>query len=148
MVEQLVDTLAPLDVRVAEQVIEVPKIVCPHRAARTVLGAPQTVEQLVEAACARFLLLRSSGQPVEDLVDIPLRAWGGTGWTSSRFSPWTVFFLVVDIPVPHGGPHLQDPGLAIASSSSCLGWREARALFEQLAARPGRDTNTGHRDGG
>ena len=29
-----------------------------------------------------------------------------------------------------------------------LGWREARALFEQLAAGPGRDTNTGRRDGG
>ena len=29
-----------------------------------------------------------------------------------------------------------------------LGWRETRALLEQLAARPGRDTNTGHRDGG
>ena len=31
IVEQLVDFLAPLDVRVAEQVIEVPKIVCPPR---------------------------------------------------------------------------------------------------------------------
>ena len=41
MVEQLVDFLAPLDFRVAEQVIEVPKIVCPHHAARTVVGAPQ-----------------------------------------------------------------------------------------------------------
>ena len=36
MVEQLVDILAPLDFRFAEQVIEVPKIVCPPRAARTV----------------------------------------------------------------------------------------------------------------
>ena len=42
MVEQLVDFLAPLDFRVAEQVIEVPKIVCPPRGARTVLCAPQT----------------------------------------------------------------------------------------------------------
>ena len=48
MVEQLVDFLAPLDFRVAEQVIEVPKIVCPPCAARTVLRAPQTAEQLVE----------------------------------------------------------------------------------------------------
>ena len=48
MVEQLVDFLAPLDFRVAEQVIEVPKIVCPPRAARTVLRAPQTADQLVE----------------------------------------------------------------------------------------------------
>ena len=35
VLEQLVDILAPLDFRVAEQVIDVPKIVCPHRAART-----------------------------------------------------------------------------------------------------------------
>ena len=37
MVEQLVDLLAPLDFRVAEPVIEVPKFVCPPQAARTVL---------------------------------------------------------------------------------------------------------------
>ena len=93
MLEQLVDFLAPLDFRVAEQVIEVPKIVCPPRAARTVLGVPQTVEQLMEV-------------PTE-------------------------------------------PGYAFAVVAvQTLGWTEARALFEQLAARPGRDTNTGHRDGG
>ena len=48
MVEQLVDILAPLDFRVAEQVIDVSKIVCPPRAAGTVLRAPETAEQLVE----------------------------------------------------------------------------------------------------
>ena len=84
MVEQLVDILAPLDFRVAEQVIEVPKIVCPPRAARTVLGVPQTVEQLVEARTI-VSLIEVIRQPVEQPVDIP---------------------------VPHGGPHLQDPGLA------------------------------------
>ena len=50
MEDQLVDvlgyfsTLVPV---VAEQVIEVPKVVSPPRAARTVLCAPQTAEQLV-----------------------------------------------------------------------------------------------------
>ena len=88
MVEQLVDFLAPLDVRVAEQVIEVPQIVCPPRGARTVLGAPQTAEQLVE------------------------------------------------VPTP--------PGYVLAVVAvQTLGWREARALFERLAASLGRDTNTG-----
>ena len=48
MVEQLVDILSPLICRVAEQVVEVPKIVCPPRGARTALRAPQTVVQLVE----------------------------------------------------------------------------------------------------
>ena len=90
MVEQLVDFLAPLDVRVPEQVIEVPQIVCPPRGvlARTVLGAPQMADQLVEV-------------PTE-------------------------------------------PGYALAVVAvQTLGWREARALFEHLAASPGRDTNTG-----
>ena len=88
MVEQLVDFLAPLDVRVAEQVIEVPQIVCPPRGARTVLGAPQMADQLVEV-------------PTE-------------------------------------------PGYVLAVVAvQTLGWREARALFERLAASPGRDTNTG-----
>ena len=36
------------------------------------------------------------------------------------------------------------PGYAFAVVAvQTLGWREARALFKQLAAGPGRDTNTG-----
>ena len=89
--EQLVDFLAPLDFRVAEQVIEVPKIVCPPRAARTVLRAPQTAEQLVEVPT---VLSYSSLQQliVEQIVDIPApgRARGEGAWRSSRF-PWTGF---------------------------------------------------------
>ena len=88
MVEQLVDFFAPLDVRVAEQVIEVPTVVCPPRGARTVLGAPQMADQLVE------------------------------------------------VPTP--------PGYVLAVVAiQTLGWAGARALFEELAASPGRDTNTG-----
>ena len=51
MEDQLVDvlgyfsTLVPV---VAEQVIEVPTVVCPPRGARTVLGAQQMADQLVE----------------------------------------------------------------------------------------------------
>ena len=76
MVEQLVDTLSPLDFSVAEQVIEVPKIVCPPRAARTVLRAPQTVEQLVEVptpvSYSSFLQ-----RNMEQHVDIPVPGGGG-----------------------------------------------------------------------
>ena len=61
MVEQLVDILAPLDFRIAEQVIEVPKIVCPPRAARTVLRAPQTADQLVEVPTLYPILRYCSG---------------------------------------------------------------------------------------
>ena len=48
---------------------------------------------------------------------------------------------LVEVPTP--------PGYVLAVVAvQTLGWREARALLEQLAARPGRDTNTGRRDGG
>ena len=63
-VEQLVAVLARFDFPVPEQVIEVPKIVCPPRAARTVLPAPQTVEQLVEAPTLVSLSCASSSRPL------------------------------------------------------------------------------------
>ena len=43
---------------------------------------------------------------------------------------------LVDVPTP--------PGYVLAVVAvQTLGWRDARALFERLAASPGRDTNTG-----
>ena len=77
MVEQLVDILAPLDFRVAEQVIEIPKIVCPPRAARTVLRAPQTADQLVEVPTIisySSLLQRTMEQNVA--IPVPLGRGG------------------------------------------------------------------------
>ena len=76
-VEQLVDILAPLDFRVAEQVIEVPKIVCPPHAARTVLRAPQTADQLVEVPTITSyssLLQRTMEQNVA--IPVPLGRGG------------------------------------------------------------------------
>ena len=138
-VEQLVDILSPLDFHVAEQVIEVPKIECPPRAARTVLRSSQTAEQLVEAPTIVSLV-----EVIEQPVDIPVRAWGGTGGRLQGFLPGqsssseeqiadtpvprrgiyggsqgfhpgqsstAVAEQIVDIPVPHGS-HIQDPGLA------------------------------------
>ena len=84
MVEQLVDILAPLDFRVAEQVIDAPRIVCPPRAARTVLRAPQTVEQLVEVPTPvsfSSLLQRTVEQ------NIPVAGGGGAGGGLSGFLP-------------------------------------------------------------
>ena len=86
MVEQLVDILAPLDFRVAEQVIEVPKIVCPPRAARTVLRAPQTADQLVEVPTIisySSLLQRT----MEQNVAIPVRGRGGRNVDLQGFLP-------------------------------------------------------------
>ena len=86
MVEQLVDILAPLDFHVAEQVIDVPKIVCPPCAARTVLRASQTAEQLVEVptivSCSSLLQ-----QTLEQNVDIPVRGRGGRNVDLQGFLP-------------------------------------------------------------
>ena len=84
MVEQLVDILSLLDSHVAEQVIEVPKIECPPRAARTVLRAPQTVEQLVEVPT---LVSYSSlfQRTVEQNVDNPVAGGSGAGGGLSGF---------------------------------------------------------------
>ena len=78
MVEQLVDKLSPLDFRVAEQVIEVPKIVCPPRAARTVLCAPQTAEQLVEVLTP-VSISSSVQRSMEQIVYIPASVRGVSG---------------------------------------------------------------------
>ena len=55
-------------------------------------------------------------QPVEQPVDIPVRAWDGIGGRLQDFLPGhfssSSVEQIADIPVPHGGPHLQDPGLA------------------------------------
>ena len=130
MVEQLVDILAPLDCRIAEQVIEVPKIVCPPRAARTVLRAPQTADQLVEVptSISYSSLLQWT---MEQIAAIPvplgregrdadlqgfLRGQGPTAPYSSleRISE-QIMEQIADIPVACGDPH---DFLAGQSSSS------------------------------
>ena len=130
MVEQLVDILAPLDFRVAEQVIEVPKIVCPPRAARTVLRAPQTADQLVEVPT---IISYSSllQRPVEQIADIPvplghggrdadlqgfLRGQGPTAHSSflERISEQIVE-QIADIPVARGGLADFRPGQSSSS---------------------------------
>ena len=68
------------------------------------------------SAYDRVSLIDVIRQPVEQPVDIPVRAWDGTGghlqdFLCGHFSSSSVE-QIVDIPVPHGGPHLQDPGLA------------------------------------
>ena len=125
MVEQLVDFLTPLDFPVPEQVIDVPKIVCPPRAARTVLDVLQTVEQLLEAPTI-VSLIDVIRQPVEQPVDIPVRTvgGGGTGGRLQGFLPGqsssSTVEQIADIPVSHGifgGFH---PGQSSTASSEQL----------------------------
>ena len=123
------DYFAPLDFRVAEQVIEVPKIVCPPRAARTVLRSPQTADQLVEVPTIisySSLLQRT----MEQNVAIPVRGRGGRNVDLQGFFPRQsstapcfpleriseqIVEQTVDIPVSVGG--LQDfrPGQSSSS---------------------------------
>ena len=101
-----------------------PKIVCPPRAARTVLRAPQTAEQLVEVPTIisySFLLQ----QTLEQNVDIPVRGRAGQVSTAlqERLSEQIVE-QIVDIP----GVGLQDfrPGqsfILIFALSSWYSWR-------------------------
>ena len=111
------------DFRVAEQVIEVSKIVCPPRAARTALRAPQTAEQLVEVPT---VLSYSSLQQliVEQTVDIPVpgRAGGGERGGLQGFSGQgsTAFFGADRVDIPGGGLQGSRPGQGSASSSSSL----------------------------
>ena len=101
MVEQLVDFLAPLDFRVAEQVIEVPKIVCPPRGARTVLCAPQTAEQLVAVptepgyALAAVAVQTLGWTEARALFEQPPPGQGGIQMLATA----TVAEAVVDVPV-------------------------------------------------
>ena len=111
----------------------------------------RTVEQIADSVPVVPLLHVPVPQPVDSVVDV-LKI-------IDRGPPE----LVVDVPMvsrqdvvplraalrePQLAEHLVDvpttPGYAFAVVAvQTLGWPGARALFEQLAASPGRDTNTG-----
>ena len=143
------DFLAPLDYRVAEQVIEVPKIVCPPRAARTVLRAPQTAEQLVEVptepACALAVVavqaigLSAAMALAEQIVDKPVpqvRRWGGgglQGFRAGQGTPAADMEQIVDFPVPLGRRRRS------GSFQGSLPGRGSTANLEQIVDIPSRE---------
>ena len=149
MVEQLVDFLAPLDFRVAEKVIEVPKIVCPPRAARTVLGAPQTVEQLVEVptepayalavVAVQAIGLSAAMALAEQIVDKPVpqvrRGGGGglQGFRAGQGTPAADMEQIVDFPVPLGRRRRS------GSPQGSLPGRGSTANLEQIVDIPARE---------
>ena len=112
IVDQMVDAplllgvLSPFDFRVAEQVIEVPKIVCPPRAARTVLCAPQLAEQLVEVPTP-VSYSSSSQRSMEQIVDIPASVRGVSGslqgFHPEQSTAQRTALQIADIPVPGRG---------------------------------------------
>ena len=107
VVDQLVAVLARFDTPIADLVIEVPKVSCPPRCARTVQCTPQTVEQLVEVpTILSFISLQQ--QTAEQIVDIPLPGRGGDGGRRGLQSllpgqnTTAQSAQIVDIPVPRG----------------------------------------------
>ena len=136
-VDQLVDFLTPLDFPVPEQVIEVPKIECPPRAARTVLRAMQTADQLVEVPTTTSyssLLQRT----MEQNVAIPVRGRRGRNADLQGFlrghgptAPYSsleriseqIVEQTVDIPVSVGGLADFRPGQSSSSvAHSPVSW--------------------------
>ena len=84
-VDQLVGALLHLDTPIpVHAIFEVPKISCPSRFPRSAVRESQKAEQLVEAPTLVSLV-----EVIEQPVDIPVRAWGG----SSRFSSWPEFLV-------------------------------------------------------
>ena len=130
MVEQLVDFLSPLDFPVPEQVFEVPKIVCPLRAARTVICALQTADQLVEAPTIVSLV-----EVIEQPVDTSVRAWGGAGGRLHGFLPGQFSSSSVeqnvDIPVPHGRDRVGGGLLGLHPGQSSTAFLVEQSIFLQ-----------------
>ena len=106
--DQLVAVLARYDTPIREQVIEVPRVLCPPRFSRTVLRTPQEVEQLVEVPTVlSYALLQQ--QTAEQVIDIPVphRRRGQRGLQGShpgQRSTAKVVEQIVDIPVRGGLP--------------------------------------------
>ena len=121
MGEQLVDVLHFFDalIPVAEQVIEVPKIIIERIPPRTVVREPQLVEQLVEVPTIvsySSLLQRT----VEQHVDIPVPGGGGrlAGLQASLPGQSSTAPSVVQIvDIPGGGLQGSRPGQGSPASS-------------------------------
>ena len=127
MEEQLlVDAFAPHDVRVPEQVIEVPKIFIDELSVRTPVREPQLTEQLVEVP--PIISFSSLQRIVEQNVDVPVPRGGvrdlqgfppGQASTTSSFSQERISERNVEQIAGFSGGGLQDflPGQSSSSSS-------------------------------
>ena len=113
MVDQLVDVLQFFDalLHVAEQVIEVPKIIIEHTPPRTSVREPQLAEQLVEVPTILCFLKQKVDIPVLRALWRRLQGFcPGQGSTAPPFSE-----QVWDIPVPGGGLQGFRPGQGSAA---------------------------------
>ena len=132
-VEQLVDVLRLVDalVPVAEQVIEVPKIILENIPPRRLVRDPQLAEQLV-AVPTPFPAHVPVPHMEDQLVDVP----------QTHIVPRS-FFVGTD----------RNIWCQLRGPSGVYWWRCGTTHTQWTSppgytARPGRDTNTGRRDGG
>ena len=100
MVEQLLfGVLSPLDFRVAEQVIEVPKVFLEDILVRTSVRVPQLAEQLVEVPTPVSCMVQ--------IVDIPASGRGVSGslqgFLPEQSTAQRTALQIADIPVPGRG---------------------------------------------
>ena len=148
--------LARYDTPIADQVIEVPKVSCPPRCARTVLCTPQTAEQLVKVPTILyfpkqtvdtrgrsggpqgFLPGQSPSTTAEQIMDIPAPGRGFhrglQGFSQGRSSTARAMEQNVDIPVPGGGLH-DLPVLGASSSSAASRDARGQGFFFALFPR-------------
>ena len=137
-VDQLVEVLRPLDTVVPEQVIEVPKITF-HDAIpqRAVLPVPQMAEQLVDEPVPSFddfELVVAGEEEEEEEEELPRmvpRVIPGTRARDAEGHEWS----------------------RVVGPAGVYWWRHGTSIAqwtppEGIAARPGRDRNTGRRDAG
>ena len=95
---------------------------------------PQMVEHVVDV-----LKIIDRGPP-EQVIEVPEVSLQDVVPLRAALRESQLAEQLVDVPTA--------PGYVLAVVAvQTLGWRDARALFERLAASPGRDTNTGRRDG-
>ena len=91
---------------------------------------PQMVEHVVDV-----LKIFDRGPP-EQVIEVPKVSLQDVVPLRAALREPQLAEQLVDVPTP--------PGYVLAVVAvQTLGWRDARALFERLAASPGRDTNTG-----
>ena len=134
VVDHLVAVLAGYDTPIPEQVIELPKISCPPRFSRTVLGTPQMAEQLVEVPTILCFLQQE--------VDIPVGAGGGSGGGQPRFLPRQSFSSTAEQTVDNPAPcH----GVAGGHLSSLLHQGPLQRTAEQIVDIPVSRTHDGGR---
>ena len=105
-VDNVLDALRLLDLQIAEQVIDVPKISCSPCPSRCPIPEPQSAEQLVEVPTV-LSPTRIALRIAEQIVDILASARGVSGslqgFPTEQSSAQRTASQIVDIPVPGRG---------------------------------------------